>query len=210
MMNVFELHPRTLIRKALVLLLEKKMAECDYPLSIYSNRISAFLTDELPAIGVYLLQEDKVENGKRPDPDERSLNVVIDVVVRESLQIDDELDVFTCLFEGLINLESVESEIDAFFKKDEHGESKVDKADFWILSVAYEGLEFGMASDEARTVGCATLSFSINYEMPNRVILPNFESFKMGLDMGNIGENGQGSDGRLDIEIQETFTTKDD
>lgn len=202
-MDAYKHHPRTLIRKALVLLLEKKMAACNIPISIYSNRVSAFVTDELPAVGVYLLQEEKIENGKRPDPDERSVSVVIDVVVRESLQIDDELDVFTCFFEGIINLDSVESEINAFFNEEGHKESDVNKSDFWILSVQYDGLDMGMASDEARTVGVASLSFSINYEMPKRTILPDLKTFHMAAIAKN--EQGQG-DGQKGIAITETFS----
>ena len=203
-MDAYKHHPRTLIRKALVLLLEKKMAEYNMPISIYSNRVSAFITDELPAVGVYLLQEEKIEKNKRPDPDERSVSVVIDIVVRESLQIDDELDVFTCLFEGIIDLGSVEKEINAFFHKTSHDSSEVAAADFWILSVDYEGLDMGMASDEAKTVGIASLSFSINYEMPKRTILPDFEIFHMAA----IAKNEQGQeDGQKGIAITETFNS---
>ncbi len=202
-MSVINYHPRSLIRKALVKMFKKELHEKNFNITVFENRVSAFLAEDLPCIAVYAESENILDEAKRPNPNERDLSINIDLLAREGENIDDDLDALSYFIEKILTIEKLDSVLDSMFEAD-----GLVSSDIVLIEVTYENIAMGLIADDARVLGCASMAFSIKYELPKRSELPDFNEFSFGMDMsGELGENGQGNDNKIDVSLSQKFET---
>lgn len=157
-------HPRTLIRHAVVALLKKSPVGETLQGRIYANRTAHWLEEELPACGVYILDEDKLESKSSPAPDERKLSLVVEVLVRDNVNLDDTLDALSVGIEQALHLDPIGQEMLALGGTDT------------LLTLEYTGMATGQASDGSKDFGVMVISYDLEFSMP--AILPDLPDFE--------------------------------
>jgi hypothetical protein len=163
-------HPRTLIRHAVVVVLKKNpavIAICGQ--RIFSNRQDPWDESELPAMGVYQTSETPLETDISPPRDERSLDLSCEVLAQADEKLEDILDAVSLALERDLDLKVIGAEL---------GEADT------LLEIKFTGFELGLADDGNRLVGVAIVNFTLDYEMPK--VLPEaaeFRQTKTGWDL---------------------------
>lgn len=176
-----QLHPRTLIRHALVARLkafEPLAALCGG--RIHANRVSPWSEDELPALGVYMLSEQCLETDIAPPPDERRLTLALEIIARANEGLEDTLDAISLALErALDTLDALGAEMEALGGED------------CLLALAFEGSETALAEDGSRLAAVNAVSLTLDYRMPNTLpehdpaLLPDFRVAATGWDLAH-------------------------
>ena len=160
------MHPRTAIRKAAASLLKNYAPlKVLHQGRVFPSREEHLLEEDLPAFGVYTSDETPVDTSDRaPQPDERQLTLVVEAVAKADGQLDDSLDsmceqvefVFRCI-DVLGTAMQAQGAADS------------------LLDLKYDGTVLEFATDGRREMGIATLSFKVDYRMPEPdAELPDF------------------------------------
>ena len=203
------IHPRMLIRKAICKVLsENEVIKAHVPGGVHPNRIEQWWTDELPAIGVYTLSETRIESDLRPEPQERDLALVIEILANADTKMDDVLDQLCLVTEqNVMQMTTIGRAmgqiVDALLPEPlpyEHGHHPADT----LLKLTHEGTEIGIAVDGQRQCGVASLQFSLEYEWPDPV--PHLADFLVA-DSGWFVEP---DDGVMDMESRVEFAPPND
>lgn len=196
------LHPRELIRKAVVrVMLENPALRQLLGKRIYASRFEQWLSGELPAAGVYALEEECLDSEISPDPDERRLSLVIELVAMAAASLDDDLDRLSLACESALfsdgAIDSLGSAMTAIVEEKTGKTLPVGKdgrspADTLIL-IGLRNTEIGIAVDGDRETGVAILNFVVEYRWPKTPAdLPDFIQAASGWDV-------EISDGRIDM-----------
>ncbi len=150
------MHPRTLIRHAATALLKSHpdlQSACGA--RIFPSREEHFLEEDLPAVGVYTLDEQVIDTSDRaPRPDWRSLTLAVEILDKAAPTLDDAIDALAALVEEALGSPSAFS---AVIRKEFQCESP-------IMEIAYQSTDIEFASDGKRVMGIATLNYQIEYE----------------------------------------------
>lgn len=181
------MHPRALIRHAVVRVLKENpdtavlLGECVFP-----NRAEHWLCDELPACGVYTLSEDSIDSDVSPDPDERRIDLIVEILARNTARVDDVLDALTLAVEEALRLDAIGDAIgrivnEALVKAGLPPMEKVKKDGElrWpvdtLLLLGLKSTDIGIAVDGNRQIGVAAMNFDLEYETPRLPIpLPDY------------------------------------
>lgn len=169
------LHMRALIREAVVRLIKADPA-CAPLLGdrVWPNRFEAWLTQELPAAGVYTTREEVLESDTSPDPDERRLSLEVELVAWADASLDDTLDALCLALEHALTRDhaidalgrEMTALVEARLKKTlpllKNGRSPVDT----LIALKATGTDIGIAVDGERQIGVATLALDIDYTWP--------------------------------------------
>lgn len=169
------LHPRALIRAAVVRVLLQN-ASCAALLSdrIHPNRFEQWMSPELPAAGVYTLSEECLDSASSPDPDERRLSLVLELVSIADERLDDRLDALSLAAESALFADGAIDKIGAAMtalieerikKPVPLGKNGRPLTDTLIL-IKLKATEIGLAVDGARETGVASMTFDIEYYWP--------------------------------------------
>ena len=178
MADYIHMHPRTLIRHAVVRVLaaNERVASCMGG-RVYPNRAEHWLADELPACGVYTLSEDIMESDRSPDPNERRISLVCELVARMTDTVDDALDALTLVIEEALNLDAIGEAMGEIvdMARAEKGLPPLSPvlrdgvlrhpADTLLL-LGLTGTDIGIAVTGNREVGVAAMSYDLEYELP--------------------------------------------
>ena len=197
-------HPRALIRRAVCALLRAS----GFPGPVFSSREEPWLADELPCIGVYTTDETRRESDRSPEPDERELTVVIDILDRENPDepLDDRLDALSLYPETALFFEAVR---DAVAQAAENARMK--PADMPVLDFLYGSAAIGEAEDGRRVVACATLTFRVTYRMPPpKMNADDLKTIVSGWDLADFPPPCGGPDGTLEAENINIFPWPED
>jgi hypothetical protein len=181
------LHPRALIRRAVVRVLRQDAATAALMADrIFPNRTEHWLADELPACGVYTLSETPVESDVSPGPDERRIDLAVEVLARMASGVDDALDSLCLAVERALQLDAVGAAMTALVDearaqagKDPLPPVVVDgiprtSAVDTLLVLEPAGTEIGIAVDGNRQIGVAVMNFGLEYAAP-RTAAPDAE-----------------------------------
>ena len=183
----FTLHPRALIRHAVVRVLkENPLTATLLGDRVYPNRTEHWLAEELPACGVYTLSEETINSDTSPDPDERRIDLIVELLARMTDTVDNTLDALTLAVEKALRLDAIgdvmgrivnESLIAASLLPKE----KVKKDGEWrwpadtLLLLGLKSTDIGIAVDGNRQIGVAAMNFDLEYQTPREEIpLPDF------------------------------------
>lgn len=139
-------HPRTAWRYVAGLLL----ADSGFPGPVYPNREEPWLSHELPAIGIYTTQETKVEQDISPDPDDRLLTLVVEILAGRNERLDDNLDAFSLIVERSLTYQTMARA----------------SGQWPLVDFVYSDTTLGFADDGERLVGLASLTFDLTYRFP--------------------------------------------
>jgi hypothetical protein len=199
------MHPRALIRHAVVRVLSgDERASALLSGGIYPNRSEHWPAHELPACGVYTLQEDTLETDVYPDPRERRITLVVEVLSYMSAGVDDALDALSLAVEralclsaigdamgDIVNAQLVEAGLPPMEKERRDGRIlwPVDT----LLTLHLTSTDIGIAADGDREIGVAALTYAMEYEAPrDGTPLPDFLLAVSGWDV-------EEADGRIDM-----------
>ena len=162
------LHPRAAIRHAVVAVLQAHtgIAAALGP-RIHPNRAAHWAEAELPAAGVYTLSEEPVESDLSPAPDERKMALVVEILVRDNVNLDDTLDALSALFEDALYLPAIGKAVQALGAADT------------LLVLRYTGTDIGFAAEGGRDMGVMVLNYEIEYGKP--AVLPPLPDFLLGV-----------------------------
>lgn len=213
--NAPALHQRALIRHAVTRVLKQHKATA--PLfggvltqpaegeaffagaRVHPNRAAHWLEAELPACGVYTLQETGLESDRRPDPDERRLTLVVEILADGGDEhVDDRLDALALAVEtalGAGGLDRIGAAMGAIYNAGlppgmeppdtEHGRHPADT----LTLLRYTGTDIGLAEDGSRPLGLASLVFELDYETPRRLApLPEYLLGVTGWNLAHTDE----------------------
>lgn len=198
------IHPRMLIRRAICKVLSENAVIVEHVTGgVHPNRIEQWWTDEMPAIGVYTLSETRIASDSRPEPQERDLSLVIEILANADATLDDILDHLSLITEqSVMQLDTIGRAmgqiVDALLPEPlplEHGKHPADT----LLKLTHEGTEIGVAVDGQRQCGVASLQFSLEYAWPDP--LPHLEDFLIA----NSGWFVEPDDGVMDMESRVEF-----
>lgn len=175
------MHPRAAIRKAIVkLLLEYAPLAALHEGRVFPSREEHFLEDELPALGVYVVSEKALDTSQlAPAPDERELDLNVEVLLKADNQLDDALDTFSELVEqALASIDSIGHALLGMNQPDT------------LLVLKYAGTELEFAENGSRLMGLLTINFSIEYRMPEPdAELPDFLRARVVWDLAEPDGN---------------------
>lgn len=202
------LHPRELIRMAVVrALLENPACKSLLGDRIFASRFEQWFSAELPACGVYALSEECVDSGVSPDPDERRLSLVVELIALACAGVDGFLDRLCLACEaalfgngaidgiGRMMTAIIEEKIRHPVPVGKNGRSVVDT----LIAIRLKTTEIGIAVDGDRETGVASLNFDIEYYWPK--IPGNFADFLVACG----GWDVEISDGRIDMRSRVEF-----
>jgi len=181
------MHPRALIRHAVVRVLKEHLDTAALlGKRVFPNRTEHWLSDELPACGVYTLSEDAIDSDVSPDPDERRIDLVVELLARNTAKVDDVLDALTLAVEEALRLDAigeamgrivnealVKAELSPMEKVKKNGELRwpVDT----LLLLGLKSTDIGIAVDGNRQIGVAAMNFDLEYKTSRLPIpLPDF------------------------------------
>ena len=164
------MHIRSFIRKAAVELL-KAHPQLQEKLQgrIFPSREEHFLEDDLPAIGVYAVDEQAVDTTNRtPRPDWRDLTLVVEILVRANNDLDESLDELCGYVEEALGWREFFSRVivEKFQQPDP------------LNDVRYQSSSLEFASDGKRVMGVATLNYLVEYGISVSQELPEFLTAK--------------------------------
>jgi len=144
------LHPRTLIRKAVIDILKGKTLAGD---RVFSNRSIPATEENLPIVHVFTLSEDIDEYSQAPRALARALSLVVEVIARgtKDAPLEDCLDEISMQIEQTLSLDDTLNRT----------------CDDCILS----SVSFETVDDGALPIGSCRLTFTVKYvtDMPNSV-----------------------------------------
>jgi hypothetical protein len=205
MPDLVPLHPRALIRHAVVRVLkDDERAAALLPGGVYPNRSEHWLAHELPASGVYTLQEQTLETDVYPDPRERRINLVVELLSYMSAGVDDALDALSLAVERALCLDSIGEAMGGIVNaqlvaagKPPMEKGRRDGRILWpvdtLLTLNLTSTDIGIAADGDREIGVAVLTYALEYEAPRyRTELPDFLLAASGWDV-------EPADGRIDM-----------
>lgn len=193
------MHPRAVIRRAVCALL----AGSGFPGRVWPSREEPWLADDLPVMGVYTTEERRLDSDQSPEPDDRELTVVIEVLDREALgatprPLDDRLDDLTLYPEAVLSFETVRDSVAHGARAAGYGETD---AEALVQDFAYGSATIGEAEDGRRVVACAVLTFALTYRMPAPVVdADRLKTIISGWDLADFPPPHGGPDGRLEAE----------
>ena len=172
-------HPRALIRHAVVRVLK------EHPATVLlmggrvcPNRMEHWLADELPACGVYTMSEEVLESDISPDPNERRIALVVELLSRMTEAVDDTLDALTLAVEKALMLPAIGAAMTAIVNERLAAEGKeplppVTVNGGWrssildtLLTLKLTTTELGIAVDGNREIGVAGMNFTLEYACP--------------------------------------------
>lgn len=199
------MHPRALIRHAVVRVLkEHPDATALLGGRVFPNRMEHWLAEDLPAAGVYTLAEQHLDTGRSPDPDERGLDLVVEVLARQSLAVDDKLDALCLAVETALDFTAMGEAMHAIAAES----AKKPLPEGWhasemLLSLGLDSTEVGIAMQGERELGVAALKFELEYQWPKFPIpLSDFLLAATGWDV-------HPADGHIDMESRVEFDPAD-
>ena len=174
---------RTLIRHAVCELFLDSAPLAPLGQRIFANRMAPWMESDLPACGIYVLQEENLETDRYPDPEERRLTLVVELLVRADERLDDRLDSLCLGVEQVISADAIGrhmGELVDYALADrcqppmpltrEHRHP----ADSLLL-LRLTGTDLVLAEDGNRTIGVAIMNFDVEYAPPPREMdLPDF------------------------------------
>ena len=215
MAAIKRMHPRTLIRHAVVRVLkENEDAAALFADRVFPNRAEQWLTDELPACGVYTLSEERLESDVSPDPCERRIDLGCELLARMSENVDDMLDALSLAVEEALQLDAIGAAMGAIVDeaRAQAGLPPLEPvmrdgvlrhpADTLLL-LELRSTSLGVAVDGNREIGVAVLNFDLEYEQPRLSIpLPDFLLAVSGWDVAK-------PDGYIDMESRVEFEPSD-
>lgn len=205
------MHPRALIRHAVVRVL-KENPDTAILLGerVFPNRAEHWLCDELPACGVYTLSEDTIESDVSPNPDERRIDLIVELLARNTARVDDVLDALTLAVENALRLDAIGDAMGRIINKAlvEEGlppmeKVKKDGDPRWpvdtLLLLGLKSTDIGIAVDGNRQIGVAAMNFDLEYTPPEfPVPLADFLLAVSGWDV-------MPADGHIDMESRVEF-----
>ncbi len=181
------LHQRALIRMALVRMLKEDATLANYfGERVWGNRQDHWLTEELPAMGLYTLSEDTIESDRSPDPDERTINLALEILDAQTSRTDDRLDAFTLMVENCLELDKLGNFMGEIVNeiRQKYGLEPLEKAHIeglyryaidTNLRLRLTSTELGLAVDGIRQLGVAVMNFDLEYRNPQSTLdLPDF------------------------------------
>lgn len=195
------LHPRALIRAAIVkVLLANSACAAMFGDRIYPNRFEQWFAEELPAAGVYTLEEENLESDVSPDPDERRLSLVLELVCQADEQVDDWLDRLCLACEAALFASGAIDKIGQAMTEiiaakigqavpEKNGRSLADT----LILISLKKTELGIAVDGNRETGVASLNFDVEYYWPKS--FGNLADFLLAYG----GWDVEVSDGKIDM-----------
>jgi hypothetical protein len=208
-------HPRALIRHALVRVLsEDPEVSARIGSRVFPNRSEHWLCDELPACGVYTLDEETLESDVSPDPRERRVELIVEMIARMSAAVDDLLDDLCLSVERALNLDRIgaamgdlvdearaEADLPPLAPVRVDGEMR-HPADV-LLELRLQNTDLAIAVDGNREIGVAVLNFRLDYRIPRprpdgEEALPDFLLAASGWDV-------EPHDGQMEMESNVEF-----
>ena len=171
-------HPRALIRHAVVRVLQNDPNA--YTLlggRVFPNRMEQWWQSELPACGVYTLSEEWLESDVSPDPEERRIDLVCELLCAADERADDVLDALCLALERALLLPAIGAAMGDILDESRREAglepltpSERAALDETLLQLAPQNTEIGIAVDDAeRQTAFAALNFNLDYR---RLILP--------------------------------------
>lgn len=203
------MHPRAVIRRAVCALL----AGSGFPGPVWPSREEPWLADELPVMGVYTTEERRLESDQSPEPDDRELTLVVELLDREALSpdaapLDDRLDELSLYPETTLFFEAVRDSVAHGAREAGYGEAD---ASAMVQDFAYSMTAVGEAEDGRRVVACAVLTFALTYRMPAPVVdADRLKTIVSGWDLADFPPPHGGPDGRLEAESINRFVWSDE
>ena len=205
-------HTRALIRHAIVrVLASAPQTSALLRGGVYANRMEHWLQAELPACGVYTLDENPLETDRSPDPEEKRITLAVELLAAMGTRVDDTLDDLSFAVEAALQLSAIGAAMTAITNEalQEAGQPPLEpvvingiprtSAADCLLTLAPQGTEIGIAVEGSRQVGVATLSFNVDYETPRiPLLLPDFLLAHTGWDVAP-------ADGHIDMESRVDF-----
>ena len=138
---------------------------------IFPNRVESWLEEELTGIGVYVLNENIIEEKSSPERNLRRLSLVVEVVAQADSGLDDILDEFCREIERLMQLDDITRRIVNAGGQDT----------FEYLGPPATEIVL-MESDVSSPVGVAAMTFDVEFRQPGHpALIPetgNFETAK--------------------------------
>lgn len=177
-----KVHPRTLIRHAIVRVLQE--AE-DRALEnrVFPNRMEHWFAEELPAVGVYALSETYLQADVSPYKDERALDIVMEILSSVCEDVDDMQDALSMLVENSLNLSAIGAAMTALVNERLAYEGKEPLLPVYVdgqyrisivdtlLKLVFNSTEMATVVDGDREIGVCAITCSIEYafleEMPD-------------------------------------------
>ena len=228
--------PRVLIRRAIVRVLQESPVTA--PLfggqpvvnddgeqifvgaRIYPNREEHWQADELPACGVYTLSEEILDSDTWPDPGERRIDLIIEILSRKARRVDDTLDALTGAIESALSLDAIGDAMgrianEALIAAGLRPMEKIKKDGVWrwpvdtLLLLGLKGTDLGIAVDGDRQIGVAAMNYDLEYSTAT-LGLPPYESLPDFL-LAMAGWDVEPHDGVIDMEsrVELEPTTKE-
>jgi len=143
-------HPRTALRRCAADLLDS----AGFTGRVFQNREEPWMQTEFPVCGVYVTEEIPIETDLSPVPDWREATLVVQVLEwGDGLDLDDRLDALSLIVEQAVTFQAMRSLLQ-------------DGKGIPLLDLQYGGTSLGVADDGQRQVGCAEVTFRVEYEMP--------------------------------------------
>lgn len=205
------MHPRALIRHAVVRVLQENPVTASLlgggassPARVYPDRVEHWLAEELPSCGVYTLSEETIDSDTSPDPDERRVDLIVELLARMTDTVDDTLDALTLAVEKALLLDAVGETMGRIVneKLEAAGLPPMEKIRRdgelrWpvdtLLLLGLQSTDLGIAVEGNRQIGVAAMSFDLEYFWPEYPEpLANFLLAIAGWDV-------MPADGRIDM-----------
>lgn len=207
---------RALIRAAIVrTLTENQEMAAGLAGRVYGNRVEHWLADELPAVGVYTLSEEVLEPEIYPDPLERRLSLVVEILAGAGIAVDDALDDLAAGVEKALLIDIVGAAMTAIVNAALVADGKEPmppvvingiprtSAMDTLLTLKLTGVEIGIAVDGDRQIGVAALNFDLDYTLPDMpAVLADFLLATAAWDVAP-------ADGHIDMESRVEFPPPD-
>lgn len=202
-------HMRLLLRHAIVrVLTEQEATAVLFAQRVHPNREEHWLEAELPAVGVYTLKDAEIETDQHPDPEEWRIDLIIEVLARAGVRVDDALDHYAGVIEATLTLDRIGDALGRIVNerlvaaghepmvKLASGRWPVDS----LLLLELTGTELGIGVEGERQVGVAAMQYDLEYAMPRPCPegLPDLLACIGGWDV-------QPADGCIDMVSRVTF-----
>lgn len=176
--DLVPIHLRALIRHAVVRVIRSDAgASALLGARVYPNRMEQWWQSELPVCGVYTLSEQWLESDVSPDPVERRIDLVCELLCEADEKADDALDALCLALERAMLLPAIgaamgdildASRKEAGLEPLTPGQRKA--LDETLLELAPQDTRIGIAVDDTeRQTAVAALNFTLDYRL---LILP--------------------------------------
>lgn len=174
-----KLHPRALIRHAIVRVIKKNEAIATLVGErVFPNRVEHWQPDELPAIGVYTLNESRLESDMNPDPEERRISLVVESLTEQDEYVDDRLDELVLVVEEALCIDAIGRAMVEIFEEGRKyaagdpdlpplppGPDNRHPVDSMLLELRLQDTSLVLVVDEAdNQCGLAALNFDLDYK----------------------------------------------